>query len=142
MGNTPTQQPFEGDSSDADESSAGASLRDRVASAIHSFVAGMCRRLALFTEVDSRESSRVEDSFVPAAGESSQHAEPRPTPLPETDTPVVAAGEQSHTRPVDAVGFETAPPVEATQEDGQLLLYAPDAEDPTIRSDTWEYVRR
>src|SRR6056297_2860320 len=64
MGNTPTQQPFEGDSSDADESTAGASLWTNVVGAVHSFAAGVRRRLSVFSGLDFGRAFRLdEESF-------------------------------------------------------------------------------
>ncbi|MFB6179528.1 MAG: hypothetical protein ABEI77_07390 [Halorientalis sp.] len=147
MGNTPTQQPFEGDSSDADEPIAGASLRRSVVRAVHSFVDGVRRRLSVFSGLDFGRAFRIEDDSFVAEGRLPGDVPPdaeRPR-LPEVET---SSAEEFPTRdrpltqPVRDRAFENAPDLEASEENGQLSIYYPDSDDATITSDTWERVQR
>jgi len=149
MGNTPTQQPFEGDSSDADESTAGASLWTNVVGAAHSFVAGVRRRLSVFSGLDFGRAFRLdEESFdrndrLP--GEvADEDAQDRP-PLPQLGTASTDGfpkRDRPLTQPVRDREFDNAPDLRASEEDGRLSIFYPDADDATITSDTWEHVER
>lgn len=149
MGNTPTQQPFEGDSSDADESTAGASLRTKVADAVHSLVDGVRRHLSVFSGLDIGRAFRIEDeSFAPnnrLPGEvADEDGQSRPA-LPQigrVSTDGFPKRDRPLTQPVRDREFDNAPDLEATEEDGRLSIYYPDADDATITSDTWERVQR
>ena len=149
MGNTPTQQPFEGDSSDGDESTAGASLWTRVTGAVHSFVAGVRRRLSVFSDLDFGRAFRVDDGSVDRRsrlpGEvADEDAHDRP-PLPQVGTSTsdgFPKRDRPLTQPVRDREFDNAPDLEACEEDGRLSIFYPDADDATITSDTWEDVQR
>jgi len=149
MGNTPTQQPFEGDSSEADESPAGASLGRRVASAVHSFVDGVRRRLSVFSGLDFGRDRRVEDDSFGTTNRLPGEVADDPTttrprlPGPDaTTTSEFPKRDRPLTQPVRDRKFQNAPDLEATEDGGRLSIYYPDCEDATITSDTWERVRR
>ncbi len=143
MGNTPTQQPFEGDSSDADESGAGASVRETVVGFVRSTLDSVRRRLSVFQSLNLASAFVVEESGMadsrrlrPADRDettSDDHREPQ-TAFPERSIPFV--------QPARDTGRENEPDLEATAEDGQLSIYYPDRVDARIESDTWEDVER
>jgi hypothetical protein len=145
MGNTPTQQPFEGDSPDVDEPTAGASFTRRVADAVHSVVDGIRRRLSVFSGLDFGRAFRIEDESLahdnrlPADDEAERPQLPQvghasTDGLPKRDRPL--------TQPVRDREFENAPDLEVTETDGKLSMYYPDCDDATITSDTWEPIER
>jgi hypothetical protein len=143
MGNTPTQQPFEGDSPDADESGASASVRETVVGFVRSTLDSVRRRLSVFQSLNLASAFVVEESELadsrrlrPADRDeeaSEDHGDPPPA-FPERSVPLV--------QPARDTGQENAPDLEATEEDGQLSIYYPDRSDARITSDTWEDVER
>lgn len=149
MGNTPTQQPFEGDSSDADESTAGASFRSRVAGAIHSVVDGIRHRVSVFSGLDIGQAFRIEDESFGTSNrlpmrddENGPASRPRLPQVRPSHADTFPKRERPLTQPVRDRQFENAPDLKATEEDGNLAIYYPEFDDATIVSDTWERVQR
>ncbi|WP_336003113.1 hypothetical protein [Halorientalis halophila] len=140
MGNTPTQQPYEGDSPSGEDSPAGASLRETVVGYVRGALAGLRRRVSVFpslelgsafsvSEADVAESRRLR---TPDADESDGQGQSLAS-IPDRDLPLV--------EPARDTGQENAPDLEATEdEDGRLAIYYPDSADARITSDTWETV--
>jgi len=148
MGNTPTHQSHEGDTSDGDDTSPPRSLRARVAAVARSFVDGVRRRLSVFSGLDFGQAFRIEEeTFAPDTrlppAESDETTDP--TPLPEVATTAekpLPKRDRPLTPPVHDREIENGPDLESTEEDGQLSIYYPDHEDATITSDTWERIER
>ncbi|WP_136715537.1 hypothetical protein [Halorientalis salina] len=147
MGNTPTQQPFEGDSPDVDEPTAGASFTRRVADAVHSVVDGIRRRLSVFSGLDFGRAFRIEDESLVRDDRlpDTTDGETEPPQLPQVghaSTDGFPKRDRPLTQPVRDREFENAPDLEATETDGKLSIYYPDSDDATITSDTWEPIER
>ena len=140
MGNTPTQQPFEGDSPGADESGAGASVRETVVGFVRATLDSVRRRISVFPSlnlasafvVDDDDAAVVESRRLRPA--SPDEADDTHAALPARSLPLV--------QPARDTGQENEPDLEATEEDGQLSIYYPDRANARITSDTWEDVER
>lgn len=134
MGNTPSQQPFEDETSKAGDPDAGDTVFGRVAAAVRSLFVGVRRRWTAVVEEDgpgTRSSDgdgrgqQSTDSLVPARTERSLPAREQPFTRPPTD------GDRSN-----------ALELEAREEDGRLSIYYPDHDGAKITSDTWQRVER
>ncbi|RXK49162.1 hypothetical protein [Halorientalis pallida] len=141
MGNTPTQQPFEGDSPDADEPGAGASVREAVVGFVRSTLGSVRRRLSVFPSLNLASAFVVEEADVaesrrlrPATRDEEGATDDTQTTFQNRSVPLV--------QPARDTGQENAPDLEATEEDGRLSIYYPDRTDARITSDTWEDVER
>jgi hypothetical protein len=140
MGNTPTQQPFEGDSPDADESGAGTSVREAVVGFVRSTLDGARRRLSVFPSLNLGSAFAIDDRNVTqsrrlsraGSDEAPSPNDEPPARFPERQLPLV--------QPARDTDRENAPDLEAAEEDGRLAIYYPDRRDARITSDTWEAV--
>ncbi|AQL41321.1 hypothetical protein BV210_00700 [Halorientalis sp. IM1011] len=140
MGNTPTQQPYEGDSPEGDGSGAGTSVREAVVGFVRSTLDGLRRRLSVFPSLNFGSAFVVDDAPVaeqrrlrPARSDADDHPHDETiTAFPERQRPLVQPARDS--------GQENAPDLEATEEDGRLAIYFPERADAHITSDTWEAV--
>ncbi|SEP22872.1 hypothetical protein SAMN05216388_10494 [Halorientalis persicus] len=143
MGNTPTQQPFEGDSPGADESGAGASVRETVVGFVRATLDSVRRRVSVFPSlnlasafvVDDDDAAVVESRRLrPADPDEGDDADDTHAALPARSLPLV--------QPARDTSRENGPDLEATEEDGQLSIYYPERANARITSDTWEDVER
>ncbi|WP_424019069.1 hypothetical protein ACOZ4N_06250 [Halorientalis pallida] len=139
MGNTPTQQPYEGDSPGADESDAGGSVREAVVGFVRSTLGRVRRRISVFPTLNLASAFVVDDTEVadsrrlrPAHRDEDVDPDDTQPALPDRSLPLV--------QPARDTGQENAPDLEATEDDGQLSIYYPDRADARITSDTWEDV--
>ncbi|SDE79265.1 hypothetical protein [Halorientalis regularis] len=139
MGNTPTQQPYEGDAPGADESGAGGSVREAMVGFVRSTLESVRRRISVFPSLNLASAFAVDDTEVadsrrlrPAPRDEETGPDDTQPALPDRSLPLV--------QPARDTGQENPPDLEATEDDGQLSIYYPDRADARITSDTWEDV--
>ena len=145
LGNTPTQQPFEGDAPDVDESGPGTSLREAVVGLVRSALDSARRRLSVFPTLDLGTAFVADESEVAddhrlrvhggtdegAADDTGSETEAL-VRYPDREVPLV--------QPARDTGRANAPDLEASEENGRLAIYYPEQSGARITSDTWEEV--
>lgn len=140
MGNSPTQKPFEDDPSEPGAEAAGASLSERVVSAVRSLATTVRSKCSVFSNLDFADAFRIETEDV-TAGDETDHPSRTESPSTAQEFP---ARDQPFTHPVRDRDTANPPELRAKQDDDtdELSIYYPDRPDATIISDTWEDVER
>jgi hypothetical protein len=140
MGNSPTQKPFEDDSSKPGAEAAGTSLSERVVSAVRSVATTVRSKCSVFSNLDFAGAFRVVEEDVTEGDDTGTASNTGSQSTIES----FPARDQPFTHPVRDRDVANPPDLEASEADetDEIAIYYPDRPTATITSDTWEQVER
>lgn len=145
MGNTPAQEPCEGEHPGGNDEAGAASLSARLRGVARRVAAGIRARVSVFSNLDLGAAFSAADEERPAANRGDSD-EPRLPATARAGNSVSVAGlpARSHpfTEPPRDEEANNEPDLRARKEDGQLSIYYPDRPETAITSDTWDRVER
>lgn len=140
MGNTPSQQPFDGDAPET-ETAAEGPLLGRLRQGLAALADGVRRRLPVPSALEPTETSRGRDDPADTSGRSPTSTSEQTTGANRTDGAApLPARPVAFTRPARDLNEANPPELEATEADGRLSIHHPDHDDAEITSDTWHPV--
>jgi hypothetical protein len=146
MGNTPAQEPREGESAGGRDSAGGGSLFARLGGLARRVAAGFRARVSVFSDLDlgAAFSAAAEERIDANGGE---REEPRlPATAGRSTDSVSVTGLPARSRPFTEPARDedgkNGTELRARKEEGQLSIYYPDRPETAITSDTWKRVER
>lgn len=145
MGNTPTQEPVDGEPAGGGEPAAGTSLSERLGGLARRVAGGIRARLSVFSDLDLGAAFGVvdEERLDQNRGDREEPRLPACTGTSNSVTSVSVDGLPARRRPfTEPADASNDSELRARKRNGQLSIYYPDRPETAITSDTWERVER